>query len=75
MFRRKADRIIDAAHNAIASAEMMLEHSFTDSQKAEALRRLTEAQSYLGRAIAARDVWDAAEHDDYESYPDVPAAL
>lgn len=72
-YRRKADRIIDAAHSAIADAEMLIAHSFTDADKAAAGDELAEAQAYLRRAIAARDAWDATEHDDYEEYPDVPA--
>jgi hypothetical protein len=71
MFRSKADRIIDRAHSRIAGAEMTLNHSFTDEAIAAALADLNDAQAFLGRAIAARDAWNAAEHDDYEEYPDV----
>jgi hypothetical protein len=71
LFRSKANRIIDRAHNAISGAEMLLNHSFTDEAKASALAELNEAQAWLGRAIAARDAWNAVEHDDYEEYPDV----
>jgi hypothetical protein len=70
-FRRKADRIIDRAHSAIAGAEMTLVHSFTDEAKAKAHLELNEAQAFLSRAVAARDAWDRVEHDDYEEYPDV----
>lgn len=72
MFRRKADRIVDDAHNAICCAEMRAMHAFTDDSKATALAELSQAQRYLARAVAARNAWDAAEHDDYEEYPDVP---
>ena len=75
MFRRKADRIIDSAHHEIASAEMMVNHSFTDADKKAALDYLFEAQQYLRRAIEARNAWDEVEHDDYEEYPDVPGVL
>jgi hypothetical protein len=73
-FRRTADRVIDDAHNAIASAEMSLMHSYTDEDKARYGRELYEAQKYLSRAIAARDAWDAVEHDDDDEtvYPYVP---
>lgn len=72
-FRRKADRFIDDAYNAIACAEMMLMHSFTDEDKAKHGAELSQAQRYLIRAVSARNAWDAAEHDDYEEYPFVPA--
>jgi len=77
MFRREADRIIDAAHSAIASAEMRLQHSFTAQDIAAAHEALNAAQDWLRRAIAARDAWDSAPlpHDDYESYPAVPEFL
>jgi hypothetical protein len=71
LFRRKADRIIDRAHNAICSAEMTLMHSFTDEAIAKAHAELNEAQAFLSRAVAARDAWDRVEHDDYEEYPDI----
>ncbi len=71
-YRRKADRIIDRAHNAICNAEMTLTHSYTDAAIAKALAELNEAQAFLSRAVAARDAWDRVEHDDYEEYPDVP---
>ena len=71
LFRSKAARIIDRAHSNIAGAEMTLNHSFTDEAIAKALVELNEAQAFLTRAIAARDAWDATEHDDYEEYPDV----
>ena len=69
MFRRTADRVIDDAHNHIADAEMRLAHSYTDEDRAEAEQRLSAAQRYLARAIAARDAWDAAGHTDEEVYP------
>jgi hypothetical protein len=72
MFRRKADQIIDDAHNRICSAEMMLMHSFTDESKATAHDELSKAQRYLRRACDAKRAWDAIEHDDYEEYPEVP---
>lgn len=72
MFRRTADRVIDDAHNAIASAEMSYDHAYTDEDKARYGRELYEAQKYLSRAIAARDAWDAAAHDDEATYPYVP---
>lgn len=72
MFRRRADQIIDTAHSDIAGAEMMVAHAFTDESMACALDQLASAQRYLTRAVAARDAWGAAEHDDYEEYPDVP---
>ena len=71
MFRRTADKHIDRAHCAIASAEMEVERSRTDEHKAIALHHLAAAQRYLQRAIAARNARDAAEHDDYEDYPHV----
>lgn len=71
LFRSKADRIIDRAHNAICGAEMTLNHSFTDDAIAKALAELNEAQAFLARAIAARDAWNSVDHDDYEEYPDV----
>jgi hypothetical protein len=71
-FRRKADRIIDRAHHAIACAEMTVQHSFTDADKQRALDELFQAQRFLRRAVEARTAWDAVEHDDYEEYPDVP---
>ena len=70
-FRGKADRIIDSAHNAIANAEMLVMHSFTDAARTEALAELNEAQSFLRRACEARDAWDAVEHGDYDEYPDI----
>jgi hypothetical protein len=73
-YRREADRYIDRAHSAIASAEMVWMHSFTEADKTAALAQLRAAQEFLGRAIAARDAWDAAEHDEYETYPVVEAA-
>jgi hypothetical protein len=72
LFRRKADQIIDDAHNAIGCAEMRAMHSYTDADKAAALDELTEAQRYLARAVAARNAWDRVEHDEYEEYPRVP---
>lgn len=71
LFRRKADRIIDRAHSSICTAEMLVNHSFTDEDKAAALAELSAAQAFLSRAIAARDAWDRVPHDDYEEYPDV----
>jgi hypothetical protein len=71
LYRSKADRIIDRAHSAIAGAEMLVNHSFTDEAVASALAELNEAQAFLARAIAARDAWNSVEHDDYEEYPDV----
>jgi hypothetical protein len=70
-YRRVADKHIDRAHNAIACAEMRIMHSFTDKDIRAANDELSAAQRYLSRAIAARDAWDAAEHDDYEEYPHV----
>ena len=75
MFRSKADRFIDHAHSEIASAEMEINHSFTDADKAKAGANLTSAQRYLSRAVAARDAWNAVDHDDYEQYPNVPRYL
>lgn len=74
MFRRTADRVIDDAHNAICSAEMSLMHAYTDDDKARYGAELAEAQRYLGRAIAARNAWDAraAGDDDEAVYPYVP---
>jgi hypothetical protein len=71
LFRSKAARTIDRAHNAIAGAEMLVNHSFTDEAKASSLAELSAAQDFLRRAIAARDAWNATDHDDYEEYPDV----
>jgi len=71
-FRRKADRIIDQAHSAIASAEMALMHAHTDYDKAMCGDDLAQAQRFLQRAIATRDAWDATKHDEYEEYPIVP---
>lgn len=71
-FRSKADRFIDHAHSRIASAEMMVAHSFTEESKAVALDELTAAQRYLQRACDAKVLWRSTEHDDYEEYPDVP---
>ena len=71
LFRSKADRTIDRAHNAICCAEMTVMHSFTDESKAAALAELSAAQSFLSRAIAARDEWNSRTHDDYEEYPDI----
>jgi hypothetical protein len=70
-FRTKADRIIDSAHNAIACAEMLLQHSFTPESRQQALDELFEAQKFLRRAVEAKRAWNAIEHDDYEDYPDV----
>ena len=72
MFRSKADRIIDAAHNRICSAEMMLAHSFTDEDRQSAHDGLFAAKRFLRRACEARRAWQAVDHDDYEEYPDVP---
>lgn len=72
MFRRKADRYIDDAHNAICDAEAMLMHAYTEETKARAYEALNEAQAYLRRAVEAKRAWDAVEHDDYEAYPVVP---
>jgi hypothetical protein len=74
-FRRRADQIIDRAHHKIACAEMSVMHSFTDADKQRALDELHQAQRFLRRAVEARDAWDAAPHDDYEEYPDVPETL
>jgi hypothetical protein len=71
LFRSKSDRIIDRARSHIAGAEMTLNHSFTDASINSAMAELNEAQAFLGRAIAARDAWNAVEHDDYEEYPDI----
>lgn len=71
LFRSKADRIIDAAHNAIACAEMAIEHSFTDVDKAAGLKQLAAAQNWLRRACDAKRAWNAVEHDDFEEYPDI----
>ena len=71
LFRSKADRIIDRAHNAIANAEMTLMHSFTAEAEAKAHEELNAAQAFLSRACAARDAWNAVPHDDYEEYPDI----
>jgi len=68
-YRREADRYIDRAHSDIAGAEMMWMHSFTDADKTAALAQLHRAQESLARAIAARNAWDAVEHDDCETYP------
>ena len=76
LFRRTADRVIDDAHNRIASAEMALMHAYTDVDKSRYGQELAEAQRYLARAIAARDAWDAGAHtrddDDESTYPYVP---
>jgi hypothetical protein len=72
MFRRKADQIIDRAHNAICNAEMSLMHSFTDESHARYGAELAQAQRFLARAVAAKLTWEATEHDDYEEYPEVP---
>lgn len=72
-YRRKPERIIDAAHTAICDAEMRVLHSFTEEDKAQALSELADAQDFLRRAVEARDAWDAVEHDEYEEYPDVPS--
>ena len=72
MFRRKADRIIDSAHNAICAAEIAFMHAYTDADKQAAGDQISAAQRYLRRAVDAKCAWDAAEHDDYEEYPDVP---
>jgi hypothetical protein len=72
IFRNKADRIIDSAHCRIASAEMMLAHSFTDEQKQAAHDELFAAQRFLRRACETKRAWYAADHDDYAEYPDVP---
>jgi hypothetical protein len=71
LFRSKADRTIDRAHSAIAGAEMLLNHSFTDEAKAAALAELNAAQAFLCRAVAARDAWNRTEHGDYDEYPGV----
>jgi hypothetical protein len=71
LFRSKADRTIDRAHNAIANAEMRVMHAFTDESKREALAELTSAQQFLARACEAKRAWNATEHDDYEEYPEV----
>lgn len=71
LFRSKADRTIDRAHNAIACAEMTLMRSFTEETIAKAHEELNAAQAFLQRACAARDAWNATDHDDYEEYPDV----
>jgi hypothetical protein len=70
-FRSKADRIIDDAHNAIATAEMVVQHSYTDESKQKALDDLFEAQKFLRRAVEAKRAWAATEHDEYDEYPDV----
>jgi hypothetical protein len=70
-FRSKADRIIDRAHNAIATAEMTVAHSFTAESKQKALDELFEAQKFLRRAVEAKRSWFATDHDEYEEYPDV----
>lgn len=74
MFQRKADRIIGRAHSRIADAELDLMHADTPEQRAAAVDELTAAHSYLRRAVATRDAWDAAPqpHDEYENYPEVP---
>ena len=75
MFRNAANRAIDAAHSAVAGADMLALHAYTDVDKAYALDQMAEAQRYLARAIATKTAWDASEHDDYEAYPDVPRQL
>lgn len=72
MFRTAANKTVDAAHSRIASAEMMLAHSFTDEDRAKAQDELAAAQRYLQRACDARRAWRAADHDEYEAYPVVP---
>lgn len=71
-YRRAADRHIDRAHAEIANAEARLIHSFTSEDIADADNQMMAAVRYLSRAIAARDAWDAVQHDDYEEYPHVP---
>jgi hypothetical protein len=70
-FRSKADRIIDSAHNRIAGAEMVVEHSFTPEAKQQALDELFAAQRFLRRAVETKRAWYAVEHDDYDEYPSV----
>lgn len=72
MFRTKADRIIDEAHNAICDAEILVDHACTDEDKAHALDQLADAQRYLARAVEAKRAWYASAHGDYDEYPDVP---
>jgi hypothetical protein len=71
-YRSKADQIIDRAHNAIATAEMLVSHAFTPKAKEDALYELANAQDFLRRACEAKRAWQAADHDEYEQYPDVP---
>jgi hypothetical protein len=70
-FRTKADRFIDQAHNDIACAEMIVAHSFTPESRQIALDQLFEAQTFLRRAVEAKQAWYATDHDDYDEYPDV----
>lgn len=72
MFRSKPDQIIDRAHARIADAEMRLAHSFTDADMQAANDELFAAQRLLRRACEAKRAWKAADHDDYEEYPNVP---
>ena len=74
-YRSTADRIIDRAHHRIAEAEMIVEHSFTDADRAAGLKALAEAQDFLRRACEAKRAWYAVDHDDYEQYPDVPETI
>ena len=55
----------------MASAEMLLAHSFTDADRQAAHDELFAAQRYLRGACEARAAWQATEHDDYEEYPEV----
>jgi hypothetical protein len=74
-FRNEADRIIDRAHWAICNAERLAWNATTDASKAIALGKLSEAQRFLARAVAARTAWQSGDHSAYENFPEVPESM